>query len=86
MDHHCPWLGSCIGFYNRKIFMLSVIYGWLTVATGIGICSPKVIAYKKLQLFDVFIFLIPFGGICFMFALVSIFLRYTTSDYMLDFT
>ena len=21
MDHHCPWLLSCIGYYNRKFFL-----------------------------------------------------------------
>ena len=21
MDHHCPWLLSCIGYYNRRFFL-----------------------------------------------------------------
>jgi hypothetical protein len=26
MDHHCPWIGNCVGISNQKAFLLYLIY------------------------------------------------------------
>ena len=31
MDHFCPWVVNTVGFYNRKFFMLFLIYANLTM-------------------------------------------------------
>lgn len=55
MDHYCTWLGVTIGFYNRKSFILLIVYGNFNVLLYLfvnffdflEVCTSGLMNFKK---------------------------------------
>lgn len=93
MDHHCPWVANCIGFFNYKYFLNMIMYASLScimiVTTAYpvlgAVLSREGIEYKLAYfivtayvLACVFGFIIT-GFFCFHLWLISN--QYTTIEF-----
>lgn len=77
MDHHCPWVGTCVGEKNLKYFFLFIFYGSLITLYIVLALMPKFITAitenKPKELFtidDATVLLLACTGIALVLALL----------------
>ena len=82
MDHHCQWLNNCIGFKNRKIFILLLMYSFILIILILGF---SVISIVKLCLkYEKYKFRLILAFVIFFLLLIFLIILYNFLQYHLD--
>jgi palmitoyltransferase len=69
MDHHCPWVGNCVGFHNLKYFVQFLVYSLVSCIIMACLSGGVLLEHYQGGEYEVWTLISTLGCLCLAAAL-----------------